>query len=448
MNMTKIILKKGREESLLRFHPWVFSGAIAQIVGEPAEGDIVGVFASDGSFLAYGHYQIGSIAVRVLSFNGENPTKPDFFRNMLSKALHLRIAAGLASLGHPEQTNDSHPDQRTDSHPEQATHLHPEQATYRHPELDSVPAKNPVPGSVTNCYRLVHGEGDGLPGLIIDFYDGVCVMQAHSVGMFRAKEAICNALKQIYGDSLKAVYDKSSGTAPFKAGLDLVDGYLYKSDVFSDDEQVVQENGHEFLVNWTEGQKTGFFLDQRENRLLTEKYSKGRNVLNLFCYTGGFSVYALGGGAVHVDSVDSSKKAIDMVSKNMSLNGFENSCHSEFCEDAMEYLAKVPEDKYDLMIVDPPAFAKHRGALSNALRAYQRLNAAAISKVAPGGIIFTFSCSQVVDKEAFALAIFSAAAQTGRSVRILDRLNQPADHAVNIYHPEGEYLKGLLLYVE
>lgn len=446
--MTKIILKKGREESLLRFHPWVFSGAIAQIVGEPAEGDIVGVFASDGSFLAYGHYQIGSIAVRVLSFNGENPTKPDFFRNMLSKALHLRIAAGLASLGHPEQTNDSHPDQRTDSHPEQATHLHPEQATHRHPGLDSVPTKNPVPGSVTNCYRLVHGEGDGLPGLIIDFYDGVCVMQAHSVGMFRAKEAICNALKQIYGDSLKAVYDKSSGTAPFKAGLDLVDGYIYKADGFSDDEQVVQENGHEFLVNWTEGQKTGFFLDQRENRLLTEKYSKGRNVLNLFCYTGGFSVYALGGGAVHVDSVDSSKKAIDMVSKNMSLNGFENSSHSEFCEDAMEYLAKVPEDKYDLMIVDPPAFAKHRGALSNALRAYQRLNAAAISKVAPGGIIFTFSCSQVVDKEAFALAIFSAAAQTGRSVRILDRLNQPADHAVNIYHPEGEYLKGLLLYVE
>ena len=448
MNMTKIILKKGREESLLRFHPWVFSGAIAQIVGEPAEGDIVGVFASDGSFLAYGHYQIGSIAVRVLSFNGENPTKPDFFRNMLSKALRLRIAAGLASLGHPDQTNDSNPDLRTDSHPEQATHLHPEQATHRHPGLDSVPTKNPVPGSVTNCYRLVHGEGDGLPGLIIDFYDGVCVMQAHSVGMFRAKEAICNALKQIYGDSLKAVYDKSSGTAPFKAGLDLVDGYLYKSDGFSDDEQVVQENGHEFLVNWTEGQKTGFFLDQRENRLLTEKYSKGRNVMNLFCYTGGFSVYALGGGAVHVDSVDSSKKAIDMVSKNMSLNGFENSSHSEFCEDAMEYLAKVPEDKYDLMIVDPPAFAKHRGALSNALRAYQRLNAAAISKVAPGGIIFTFSCSQVVDKEAFALAIFSAAAQTGRSVRILDRLNQPADHAVNIYHPEGEYLKGLLLYVE
>ncbi|MDD7456677.1 MAG: class I SAM-dependent rRNA methyltransferase [Bacteroidales bacterium] len=450
MNMTKIILKKGREESLRRFHPWVFSGAIAQIVGEPAEGDIVGVFAFDGSFLAYGHYQIGSIAVRVLSFNGENPTKPEFFMHMLSKALHLRIAAGLASFGHPDLRNDSHSEQTTHRNPEQATYRNPEQTIHRHPELDSGsnPTKNPVTGSVTNCYRLVHGEGDGLPGLIIDFYDGVCVMQAHSVGMFRAKEAICNALKQIYGDSLKAVYDKSSGTAPFKAGLDLVDGYIYKTDGFSDDEQVVQENGHEFLVNWTEGQKTGFFLDQRENRLLTEKYSKGRNVLNLFCYTGGFSVYALGGGAVHVDSVDSSKKAIDMVSKNMSLNGFENSSHSEFCEDAMEYLAKVPEDKYDLMIVDPPAFAKHRGALSNALRAYQRLNAAAISKVAPGGIIFTFSCSQVVDKEAFALAVFSAAAQTGRSVRILDRLNQPADHAVNIYHPEGEYLKGLLLYVE
>jgi 23S rRNA (cytosine1962-C5)-methyltransferase len=398
--MTKIILKKGREESLRRFHPWVFSGAIAQIVGDVAEGDIVGVFASDGTFLAYGHYQIGSIAVRVLSFNGENPTKPDFYRNMLSKALNLRVAAGL------------------------------------------------VGNETTNCYRLVHGEGDGLPGLIIDYYDGVCVMQAHSVGMFRAKEAICEALKQVYGDSLRAVYDKSSGTAPFKAGLDLVDGYLYKAADFSDDEQVVLENGHKFFVDWTEGQKTGFFLDQRENRRLTEKYSKGRNVLNLFCYTGGFSVYALGGGAVHVDSVDSSKKAVGMVSKNIALNGFDASVHGEFCEDAMEYLAKVPEDKYDLMIVDPPAFAKHRGALNNALRAYQRLNAAAISRVASGGLVFTFSCSQVVDKEAFALAVFSAAAQTGRSVRILDRLNQPADHAVNIYHPEGEYLKGLLLYVE
>lgn len=415
--MTKIILKKGREDSLLRFHPWVFSGAIAQIVGEPAEGDIVGVFSQGGDFLAYGHYQIGSIAVRVLSFAGEDVLSPDFWRNMIARALRVRVAAGLACPVSPA------------AEPVEATGL----------------VERPA---ITNCYRLIHGEGDGLPGLIIDYYDGVCVMQAHSVGMFRAKGAICEALKSVYGPSMKAVYDKSSGTAPFKAGLDLVDGYLYRSESFSDDEQIVLENGHKFFVNWTEGQKTGFFLDQRENRALVGKYSKGRNVLNLFCYTGGFSVYALGAGAVHVDSVDSSRKAIDMVERNMSLNSFEPSRHTGYCADAIEFLRNVPEDKYDLMIVDPPAFAKHRGALNNALRAYQRLNAAAISKVAPGGLVFTFSCSQVVDKEAFALAVFSAAAQTGRSVRILDRLNQPADHAVNIYHPEGEYLKGLLLYVE
>lgn len=422
--MTKIILKKGREDSLLRFHPWVFSGAIAQIVGEPAEGDIVGVFSQSGDFLAYGHYQIGSIAVRVLSFAGEDVLSPDFWRNMIARALRVRIAAGLAC-----PVTSATEIVSSVAEPVEATGL------VREPAL-------------TNCYRLVHGEGDGLPGLIIDYYDGVCVMQAHSVGMFRAKGAICEALKSVYGSSLKAVYDKSSGTAPFKAGLDLVDGYLYRSESFSDDEQIVLENGYKFFVNWTEGQKTGFFLDQRENRALVGKYSRGRNVLNLFCYTGGFSVYALGAGAVHVDSVDSSRKAIDMVERNMSLNGFDHSLHTGYCADAIEYLRNVPEDKYDLMIVDPPAFAKHRGALNNALRAYQRLNAAAISKVAPGGLVFTFSCSQVVDKEAFALAVFSAAAQTGRSVRILDRLNQPADHAVNIYHPEGEYLKGLLLYVE
>lgn len=395
----KIYLKKGREESLLRFHPWVFSGAIAQIVGNPAEGDIVQVFASDGSFLAIGHYQIGSIAVRVLSF--ESDTLPaDFWERRLAEALLVRTACGIAREG------------------------------------------------VTNCYRLVHGEGDGLPGLIVDYYDGVCVMQAHSVGMFRAKKQICQALQKIYGPALKAVYDKSSGTAPFKAGLDLVDGYLYRAEGFSDDEQEVLEGGHRFLVNWTEGQKTGFFLDQRENRALVEQFSAGRNVLNLFCYTGGFSIYALGAGAVHVDSVDSSAKAMSMVDKNVALNGFDASRHTSYCADAIAFLRDVPEGKYDLMIVDPPAFAKHRGALSNALRAYQRLNAAAISKVAPGGFVFTFSCSQVVDREAFALAVFSAAAQTGRRVRILDRLLQPADHPVNIYHPEGEYLKGLLLYVE
>ena len=397
--MAKIILKKGREESLKRFHPWVFSGAIAQIVGEPAEGDVVEVYGQDGKFLAAGHYQIGSIAVRVLSFES-SVINDDYWKSMLSRALAVRIATGLAD------------------------------------------------SETTNCYRLVHGEGDNLPGLVIDWYDGVCVMQAHSAGMFRAKKQIAQALVEIYGDKLKAVYDKSSGTAPFKAGLDLVDGYLYKKEGFNDNEQVVVENGHKFMVNWTEGQKTGFFLDQRENRALVERYAKGRNVLNLFCYTGGFSIYALGAGAVHVDSVDSSAKAMALVDKNVEIGGFDKSRHTSLCVDALDYLRDVPEDKYDLMIVDPPAFAKHRGALNNALRAYQRLNAAAISKVAPGGLVFTFSCSQVVTKEAFALAVFSAAAQTGRKVRILDRLNQPSDHAVNIYHPEGEYLKGLLLYVE
>lgn len=413
--MIKIILKRGRDESLRRFHPWVFSGAIAEIQGNPAEGDMVSVHASDGSVLAYGHYQIGSIAVRVLSFD-ESALRPEFWEDALSRALQVRVACGLH---HPEEPSFRHPEERCD-----------------------------VRISTTNCYRLVHGEGDNLPGLIIDYYDGVCVLQAHSVGMFRAKKQITEALQKIYGDDLKAVYDKSSGTAPFKAGLDLVDGYMYRREDFSDDEQTVLENGHKFIVNWTEGQKTGFFLDQRENRALVGSLSRGRNVLNLFCYTGGFSIYALANGAMHVDSVDSSRKAMVMVDRNVALNGFEPSRHTSLCCDAIDYLRDVPEGKYDLMIVDPPAFAKHRGSLKNALRAYQRLNAAAIAKVAPGGFVFTYSCSQVVDKEAFALAVFSAAAQTGRKVRILDRLNQPCDHSVNIYHPEGEYLKGLLLYVE
>ena len=424
--MVRIILKKNREESLLRFHPWVFSGAIAQIQGSPAEGDVVGVYASDGSFLAIGHYQIGSIAVRVLSFEYE-ALPADFWEASLRRALAVRVAAGL------------------DRQPEVSGHkckmTGQAEITY-----DQTP---PASGyAVTNCYRLVHGEGDNLPGLIIDYYDGVCVMQAHSVGMFRAKKQICDALRAVYGETLKAVYDKSSGTAPFKAGLELVDGYLYKAEGFEDQSQVVLENGHKFIVNWTEGQKTGFFLDQRENRALVGRLAAGRRVLNLFCYTGGFSIYALAGGALHVDSVDSSAKALSLVDKNVALNGFDASLNDSYCTDAIEFLRNSPEDKYDLIIVDPPAFAKHRGALGNALRAYQRLNAAAIAKVAPGGLVFCFSCSQVVTKEDFALAVFSAAAQTGRRVRILDRLNQPADHAVNIYHPEGEYLKGLLLYVE
>ena len=397
--MIKVILKRGREESLLRFHPWVFSGAIAEVQGAPAEGDLVSVHASDGAVLAYGHYQVGSIAVRVLSFD-DSVLRTDFWEDMLARALQVRVSCGL------------------------------------HGSAD------------TNCYRLVHGEGDNLPGLIIDYYDGVCVMQAHSVGMFRAKKQISDALQKVYGEQLKAVYDKSSGTAPFKAGLELIDGYMYRRPDFHENELVVLENGQKFMVNWTEGQKTGFFLDQRDNRALVGSVSKGRNVLNLFCYTGGFSIYALAAGAKHVDSVDSSKKAMMMVDRNVVINGFDESRHTSLCCDAIDYLKTAPEGKYDLMIVDPPAFAKHRGALKNALRAYQRLNAAAIAKVAPGGFVFTYSCSQVVDKEAFALAVFSAAAQCGRKVRILDRLNQPCDHSVNIYHPEGEYLKGLLLYVE
>ena len=412
--MVRVILKRNREESLLRFHPWVFSGAIAQIQGTPAEGDVVGVYAADGSFLAIGHYQIGSIAVRVLSFESE-ALPADFWETSLRAALEVRIAAGLA--------------RRSEVSAEKCD-------------------KNRLDAESTNCYRLVHGEGDGLPGLIIDYYDGVCVLQAHSVGMFRAKKQISDALKAVYGSALKAVYDKSSGTAPFKAGLELVDGYLYKAQGFDDQSQVVLENGHKFIVNWSEGQKTGFFLDQRENRALVGRMAAGRRVLNLFCYTGGFSIYALAGGALHVDSVDSSAKALSLVDRNVALNGFDASMNESFCTDAIDFLRNCPQDKYDLIIVDPPAFAKHRGVLRNALRAYQRLNAAAIAKVAPGGLIFTFSCSQVVDKEAFALAVFSAAAQVGRRVRIVDRLCQPADHAVNIYHPEGEYLKGLLLYVE
>ena len=401
--MDKIILKKGREDSILRFHPWVFSGAIADIQGRPAEGDVVAVYSHDGTLLACGHWQIGSIAVRILSFDSD-VLSPDFWEKMLGKAYQVRKSVGLAREGHGDGDTD--------------------------------------------CYRLVHGEGDNLPGLIVDYYNGVCVMQAHSAGMFRARKQIAEALLKIYGDRLDAVYDKSSGTAPFKAGLDLVDGYLYRRPGFSDDQQTVMENGHRFIVNWTSGQKTGFFLDQRENRALVGRYAAGRRVLNLFCYTGGFSVYALAAGARFVDSVDSSGKAMEMVGRNIALNGFDQTRHAGHCCDAIDYLKSVPEGEYDMMIVDPPAFAKHRGALKNALRAYQRLNAAAISKVASGGLVFTFSCSQVVDKEAFALAVFSAAAQTGRSVRILDRLNQPADHSVNIYHPEGEYLKGLLLYVE
>lgn len=398
--MSKVVLKKGREGSLLRFHPWVFSGAIAQVVGEPAEGDVVSVYSSAGDLLGCGHWQIGTIAVRMLSFDSDHIDDDVFWDMTLGHALNERRACSL------------------------------------------------VDNADTNCYRLVHGEGDSLPGLIVDYYDGVCVLQAHSAGMFRSLKRVSEALQRLYGPSLKAVYNKSSQTAPFKAGLELIDGYLYKAEGRSPEAvNTVLENGHKFFVDWDKGQKTGFFLDQRDNRALVQKYACGKRVLNLFCYTGGFSVYALGGGALSVDSVDSSARAMEMTARNIELNGFSDK-HTGYTADAMDFLAGVKEDAYDLMIVDPPAFAKHRGALKNALRAYQRLNAQAISKVASGGIIFTFSCSQAVDKEAFALAVFSAAAQTGRSVRIIDRLCQPCDHSVSIYHPEGEYLKGLVLYVE
>ena len=456
--MVKVILKRGRDESLRRFHPWVFSGAVAQVQGSPAEGDIVAVYSAEGQPLAAGHWQIGSIAVRILSFDAD-PTAPDFWLESLHRALQVRIAAGLYSVCEvsepvgelPLKTSGCAGPLPSDDGPLPLTV--PRVARFSEALADMANPETPQ----TTCFRLVHGEGDALPGLIIDWYDGVCVMQAHSAGMFRARMQICEALKTLFGERLKAVYDKSSGTAPFKAGLDLVDGYLWRAADFTASETVVLENGRKFLVNWEEGQKTGFFLDQRDNRALVGKYAVGRSVLNLFCYTGGFSIYALTSGAVRVDSVDSSAKAISLVERNIALNSGDGRGGSwplpgvefnNYCEDAIEFLRKIPEGKYDLIIVDPPAFAKHRGALQNALRAYQRLNAAAISRVAPGGLVFTFSCSQVVDKITFANTVFSAAAQTGRSVRILDRLCQGCDHPVSIYHPEGEYLKGLLLYVE
>ena len=440
--MDEVYLKKGKGESLKRFHPWVFSGAVEKIVtdGNLKEGDVVEVYSSQREFMGIGHYQVGSIAVRILSFT-RCKIDFDFWRNALMQALLMRRKLGLAPQGADVRQG----------------------ADARHPALAQQQALAPQPTGATTAYRLVHGEGDMLPGLIIDIYDRTAVIQAHSAGMFRAKEEICRALLDIYGSSLEAVYDKSSGTAPYKAGLDLNDGYLYRAADYSGDsaDSFILENGNKFYVNWVEGQKTGFFLDQRNNRELVRRYAKGKRVLNLFCYTGGFSIYALAGGALSVDSVDCSKRAIELANANVALNfpdasGTHNvvgthdvvGTHNGICEDAMDFLRNVEPEKYDLMIVDPPAFAKHRGALDNALRAYKRLNAAAISKVAKGGLVFTFSCSQVVDKNDFALAVFSAAAMSGRRVKILHRLTQPEDHPVNIYHPEGEYLKGLVLYVE
>lgn len=387
-----ITLRRGKEESLDRFHPWVFSGAIARLPENLEESDLVRVETSDGRAIGVGHYQIGSIAVRILAFD-DIDIDAAFYRESIRRAAALRSALGL---------------QRPDN----------------------------------TAYRLVHGEGDFLPGLVVDVYGDTAVVQAHSPGMHYARHIIAQALVDVAG--IANVYYKSETTLPYKARLDPVNDYL----IGRATDCTALENGLRFNIDWLRGQKTGFFVDQRDNRSLLEHYSRGRRVLNMFCYTGGFSVYALRGGAVKVDSVDSSAKAISLTEANVALNFGPDASHSAFAVDAFKYLDSIRQGDYDLIVLDPPAFAKHRNALRNALRGYQRLNAAGISKVAPGGIIFTFSCSQAVSREQFRLAVFSAAAQTGRRVRILHQLTQPADHPVNIYHPEGEYLKGLILYVE
>lgn len=389
-----VYLKRGKEESLKRFHPWIFSGAIHHADEGIEEGEIVRVITADGEFIAVGHYQIGSITVRVLSFHDES-IDISFWRASLESALQMRIAVGIADR--PQN----------------------------------------------NTYRLVHGEGDNLPGLVIDCYGDTAVMQAHSVGMHVSRMDICEALVQVMGNRIKNVYYKSETTLPFKADLGQENGFIYGNT----NENTAVENGLRFHVDWLKGQKTGFFVDQRENRTLLEHYSKGKRVLNMFCYTGGFSVYAMRGEAELVHSVDSSAKAIELTKKNVELNFPGDMRHEAFCEDAFKYL-DANDAKYDLIVLDPPAFAKHRGALHNALKGYTRLNVKGLQRIKKGGILFTFSCSQVVTKDHFRNAVFTAAAQAGRRVRILHQLHQSADHPINIYHPEGEYLKGLVLYVE
>ncbi len=390
----KVYLRKGKEQSLDRYHPWVFSGAIAHVDDGVDEGEVVNVFSSDGRFIAVGHYQIGSISVRVLSFD-DCDIDSEFWSASLKGALEMRIALGLAD------------------------------------------------SSAGDTYRLVHGEGDFLPGLVIDVYGKTAVMQAHSVGMHMMRNDIARELMAVMGGRIDNIYYKSETTVPFKAELGQEDGFICGGSA----DNVAVENGLKFYVDWLKGQKTGFFIDQRDNRSLLEHYSVGRNVLNMFCYTGGFSVYAMRGGAASVHSVDSSAKAIELTEKNVELNFPSHERHAAYCEDAFKYLDKVA-DKYNLIILDPPAFAKHRGALHNALKGYTRLNAKALEKIQPSGILFTFSCSQVVTKDNFRNAVFTAATVARRKVRILHQLHQPADHPINIYHPEGEYLKGLVLYVE
>lgn len=389
-----VILKRGKEESLQRFHPWIFSGAIQRIEGKPEEGDVVTVYTNDRQFIARGHVQVGSIAVRVLTFKDE-PVDRQFWEKRIATAYDLRERTGISS----RQDNST--------------------------------------------YRLVHGEGDNLPGLIIDIYGDTAVMQAHSVGMHVNRMDIAEAVKKCLGDKIKNIYYKSDTTLPYKADINKDNGYIMGGNASN----ISTEYGLKFHIDWLRGQKTGFFVDQRENRALLEKYAKGRKLLNMFCYTGGFSIYALRGGAEIVHSVDSSSKAIDLTNANAELNFPGDTRHTAYAEDAFNYLDRMGNN-YNLIILDPPAFAKHRDSLRNALIGYRRLNAKAIEKIQPGGILFTFSCSQVVSKENFRTAVFTAAAMAKRNVRILHQLTQPADHPVSIYHPEGEYLKGLVLYVE
>ena len=392
--MTNLYLNKGKEESLRRYHPWLFSGAVHHIEGEPKEGDLVRVLTHDGTFIAVGHWQIGSIAVRVLSFLDEE-INHQFWTNKLATAYEMRKAIGVAN--------------------------NPQNSTY----------------------RLVHGEGDNLPGLVVDMYGETAVMQAHSVGMHNNRMDIAKALKDVMGEKLQNIYYKSETTLPYKADLGQENGFI----LGSTPDDVATENGLRFHIDWLKGQKTGFFVDQRDNRSLVEYYAKDRNVLNMFCYTGGFSVYAMRGGARLVHSVDSSQKAVDLVNANVGLNFPNDARHKAYAEDAFKFLDQM-KASYDLIILDPPAFAKHRDAVRHAIKGYTRLNARAMEKIKSGGILFTFSCSQAISKEQFRMAVFTAATLAKRQVRILHQLHQPADHPVNIYHPEGEYLKGLVLYVE
>ncbi len=394
MSRIKVILKSGKDQSVRRLHPWVFSGAIKKIAGTPREGEIVEVSSNKDEFLALGHYQIGSIAIRIFSFQDIEPDY-NFWKDRIGSAYKYRCELGITN----------------------------------HPEI--------------NAYRLINAEGDGMPGLIIDYYNGTAVLQMHSIGMHYLRDMIVDILKGLYSDRLKAVFDKSETTLPFKSGINATNEYLLGGKSGSE----ITEYGNRFIVNWEEGQKTGFFLDQRENRKLLQNYATDRQVLNMFCFTGGFSVYALKGKARMVHSVDSSASAIELTGKNIETNFGQTGTHNSYVADAFNYMKDI-NDRYDLIILDPPAFAKHHNVLHNALQGYKKLNAMAIENIKKGGIIFTFSCSQVVSKENFKKSVYVAAANTGRSVKILHQLTQPADHPVSIYHPEGEYLKGLVLYVE